>query len=230
MEDDKGLRAHSADEVKAVYETINEMRNEATELVYPPKNLENPQVWMDVSLEGELLGRITIECHMDRAPIASENFRALCTGEKGEGLTYKGSKFTDAFRGGYINGGDIRTNPNEPKKSIYGGTFKGEMDREIPLGHGSVHLLATDLLDVQTTLGKRSMVNSAFSIMFMDLPHVFSGNAVCVGQVLAGMEIVDIVQIQKKTEYKYIIPSVMITDCGQLSTEDKIDREKANVL
>ena len=56
-----------------------------------------PPVFLDVSIEGSLLGRLVIELFED-TPITSENFRALCTGEKGKGksgknLHYKGSTF-----------------------------------------------------------------------------------------------------------------------------------------
>ncbi len=61
------------------------------------KSKKFPPVFLDVSIEGSLLGRLVIELFED-TPITSENFRALCTGEKGKGksgknLHYKGSTF-----------------------------------------------------------------------------------------------------------------------------------------
>ena len=43
-----------------------------------------PQVFMDVAADGKALGRIVIELRSDVVPKTAENFRALCTGEKGE--------------------------------------------------------------------------------------------------------------------------------------------------
>jgi hypothetical protein len=59
---------------------------------------ENPRVFFDMEIGGEKAGRITMELFANVVPKTAENFRALCTGEKGVGtsgskLHYKGSKF-----------------------------------------------------------------------------------------------------------------------------------------
>lgn len=58
---------------------------------------ENPRVFFDMEIGGEKAGRITMELFANIVPKTAENFRALCTGEKGVGksgakLNYKGSK------------------------------------------------------------------------------------------------------------------------------------------
>ena len=60
--------------------------------------MSNPHVFFDVSIGGQAAGRVTIELYKDKTPRTAENFRALCTGEKGVGqqgkkLTYKDSIF-----------------------------------------------------------------------------------------------------------------------------------------
>ena len=60
--------------------------------------MTNPTVFFDVTIGGQNAGRITMELFADVCPKTADNFRALCTGEKGVGksgkpLHYKGSKF-----------------------------------------------------------------------------------------------------------------------------------------
>lgn len=45
----------------------------------------NPRCFMDLSIGGEIEGRIVMELYKDVVPKTAENFRALCTGEKGIG-------------------------------------------------------------------------------------------------------------------------------------------------
>lgn len=46
----------------------------------------NPQVFLKVAVDGKPLGSITIELFSHIVPKTAENFRALCTGEKGFGF------------------------------------------------------------------------------------------------------------------------------------------------
>jgi cyclophilin family peptidyl-prolyl cis-trans isomerase len=53
---------------------------------------DNPRVWFDISLAGRPSERLTFELFADVVPRTAENFRALCTGEKGRCKSAKGKK------------------------------------------------------------------------------------------------------------------------------------------
>eukprot|EP01049_Picozoa_sp_SAG25_P007005 SAG25_NODE_552_length_6985_cov_2.281295_8_plen_225_part_00 len=64
----------------------------------------NPKVFFDVELGGEEAGRIVMELFAKTVPKTAENFRCLCTGEKGKGrrgvpLHFKGSSFHRVITG-----------------------------------------------------------------------------------------------------------------------------------
>jgi hypothetical protein len=87
--------------------------------------VELPRVWFDMEIGGEPAGRIVIELRADVAPRTAENFRALCTGERGAGrsgkrLHFKGCGFHRIIPGFMCQGGDFTRGNGTGGESIYG--------------------------------------------------------------------------------------------------------------
>jgi len=171
----------------------------------------NVRVYLDISIGNRTGGRVVIELFSDVTPRTAENFRALCTGEFGQGRTtkkrlcYEGCSIFRSVKGSFLQSGDFQHNNGDGGESIYGGTFADE-----------------DFSRRHTQAGVLSMANkgrntngSQFFITLKRHPQL-DNKHIAFGQVVEGMDIIRAVsQVPVDKDEKPRV-SVTIVGSGQV--------------
>ncbi len=140
---------------------------------------KNPRVALEVRIGDESAGTVVLELFKDATPKTAENFRALCTGEKGEAMSYAGSPFHRIIPDFMIQGGDFTNGNGTGGRSIYGDRFP---DENFEIKHTEAGLLSMANAGPNTN-------GSQFFITLAPTPWL-DGKHVVFGKVVEGMDVV----------------------------------------
>ncbi|KNH05653.1 Chain A Cyclophilin [Perkinsela sp. CCAP 1560/4] len=174
--------------------------------------MSNPKVFFDITIASSPAGRLVFELYADAVPKTAENFRALCTGEKGKGtsgkpLHFLGSIFHRIIPNFMCQGGDFTRHNGTGGESIYGNKFADETFS----GKAGRH----------TGFGCLSMANagpntngSQFFICTADTPWL-DGKHVVFGKLVEGSAVLKMME-QQGSGNGTTRQKVAIANCGQL--------------
>lgn len=170
--------------------------------------------FFDISAGGESKGRVVFKLYDDVVPKTTQNFKALCTGEKGisadsgKPLSYKGSIFHRVIKDFMCQGGDFTHGTGTGGESIYGNKFE---DENFKLTHDKPFLLSMANAGPNTN-------GSQFFITTVPTPHL-NGKHVVFGEVVQGKSIVrQLERCEKGANDKPVVDWV-IEDCGELPAD-----------
>ena len=172
--------------------------------------MARPKVFFDITIGGQPAGRIEMELTSDITPRTAENFRALCTGEKGVGqsgkpLHFKGSAFHRIIPNFMCQGGDFTRGNGTGGESIYGNKFNDE-----------------NFVSKHTGPGILSMANagpntngSQFFICTVATPWL-DGKHTVFGRVVAGLDVVKRMESTETDRSDKPRQPIVIANSGQL--------------
>lgn len=198
--EDSWLQDHAGDGLQKGTDATDADKNEEAKTT--TRSAKNPRVFFDISMDEQYTGRILMELRQDVVPMTAENFRSLCTHEKGFG--FRKSSFHRIIPKFMCQGGDFTKHNGTGGKSIFGKKFD---DENFVLKH--------------TAPGTLSMANSGPNsngsqfFICTEKTDWLDGKHVVFGSVVDGMDVVRKMEAVGNDSGKPK-KKVVIEDCGEL--------------
>ena len=177
-------------------------------------NKSLPLIYMDIKINDRYSGRMKIVLFKDAAPLAVENFRAMCTGEKGlvpnDGRKTAGESYSLRYKGFYNIVDRFVLQFGSNTESIYGGQFNDEPGG-LALKHDRKGLLSMANDGPNSNTGH-------FSILMASAPHL-DGKYVIFGEIVEGIEVahrINYLATDKPSKTAGLDAGAIIFDCGEL--------------
>lgn len=182
----------------------------------------NPLVFLDITVDGDVGGRVVLELFSDTNARAAENFRSLCTGERGVGrqgkkLHLKGSGFHRVVPGLLVQGGDFIHHDGSGGEAVFeGGSFEDHCFAHTHTREGLLGMAKQPGTDANT---------SQFYLTAAAAPWLDADGHVVFGHVVQGFEIV-LQMVTCGCEDGAPQVPVTIADCGELRVRNYTRRKR----
>lgn len=178
--------------------------------------VKRPRCFFDITIGGIPVGRVVMQLFNDVCPKTVENFRALCTGEKGIGKTtgkplhYQGTTFHRVVKDFMVQSGDFSDGNGKGGESIYSGQFA---DENFDLKHDAPFLLSMANKGPNTN-------GSQFFVLTQPAPHL-DGIHTVFGHVISGKEVIKEIEELQVDKKNRPLQDARIVNCGELVPKKK---------
>ena len=221
-------KKHNPEKIDSVDKTLEKYEGKEEELFkklqakycqsgFPLPGGSGPRCFLQISIDGIPEGRVVVKLYQDKTPLAAENFRCLCTGEKGMGrsmqpLSYKNCKVHRVISNFCVQLGDITKGNGTGGESIYPpGTehtnMWGKFKDEPFMRHAKKGLLSM-------ANNGPNQNSSQFFFTLKPTPYL-DGKHVVFGEVVEGYEVIEKIAALEVDKETPTVP-VVVSDCGEI--------------
>ena len=200
---------HNKKIVKSILKKMNSHKIKKHKRVKFHKDIKEPKqnnknlVFIEISIDKNIIGKIIIKLYEDKVPYTCKNFKTLCINKNN--LTYKNCPFHRIIKDFMIQGGDFTNGDGTGGISIYGEKFR---DETFIFKHDKPYLLSMANAGPDTN-------GSQFFITTVETPHLDNKHVVF-GEVVKGFEIIDYMNNLKIDNNDRPLQNIFISNCGVL--------------